>query len=276
MSGIASTYELNIASAQKRNATDARHIWSIPFLYGVNMEHHFNIDIASEYGMLEAVILNNLWFWIIHNKANDKNYHNGRYWTYNSVKALKELFPYATDKKIRNALKHLEEEEIIITGNYNASAYDRTTWYALTDKGESIMQKGQMHLPKRANGSTQKGKPIPDNKPNNKTDINTYVTDFCGDDLELTNAVNDFLAMRKAIKKPITTERAIKMLFKRLQDLSPDAQTQIAILNQSVFHNWQNVYDLKQDKGETKNTKIHNFTERKTDYSEIEKLIYNR
>ena len=34
-----------------------------------NMEHHFNVEIAKEYGILEAVILNNFQHWI-ENKNN--------------------------------------------------------------------------------------------------------------------------------------------------------------------------------------------------------------
>ena len=36
---------------------------------------------------------------------------DGLAWTYNSIKALCELFPYLTEKKIINTLKHLEENE---------------------------------------------------------------------------------------------------------------------------------------------------------------------
>jgi len=237
------------------------------------MEHHFNVEIATQYGMLEAVLLNNLYFWIEHNRANDKNYHDGYYWTYNSIKAYAELFPYVSSNKIRNALKRLEEEGLIITGNYNQSAYDRTMWYALTEKGKCIFQKYKMESVKKENGNFKNTKPIPNNKTNNKTNIDIYIQEFCGEDKELTEAVQDFLDMRKRIKKPLTTERAIKMLFKKLEDLSKDKETQVAILNQSVFHDWQSVYELK---GEQKKNKAHNFNERNTSYSDIEKLIFNK
>ena len=108
------------------------------------MYHSFDVDIASKYGVLEAIILNNLWFWIEKNKANDKNYHDGKYWTYNSVNAFSKLFPYASARKISNALNKLISDGILVTANYNSSAYDRTLWYAFTIKGESIMQKCKM------------------------------------------------------------------------------------------------------------------------------------
>lgn len=134
------------------------------------MEHHFNIQIAKEYGILEAVILNNLQFWISKNIANNANYYDGSYWTYNSVKAFQDLFPYASQKQIRAVLKKLVDMGILKTGNYNKSSYDRTLWYAFTDKGLSICPLGQMEYAKMVNGIDQQGKPIPYNKPNKKPD----------------------------------------------------------------------------------------------------------
>lgn len=138
------------------------------------MQHHFDVEIAEKYGMIEAVLLNHFEYWIELNRANGKNFYDGRFWTFNSMKAFSEIFPYLTEKKIRNALKHLQDEGLILTGNYNKSAYDRTLWYAFSDLAESIFPKGQMDLPERANQFSQKGEPIPDNNtdnnPNNNTD----------------------------------------------------------------------------------------------------------
>lgn len=140
------------------------------------MQHSFDIDIATEYGVLEAILLNNMWFWIEKNKANDTNYYDGHYWTYNSTRAFAELFPYASSRKISNALKRLIEEGVLITGNYNKVAYDRTLWYAFTKKGECIMQKCKMEDTKMSNGIVENVEPIPDIntdiKPNSKPNIN--------------------------------------------------------------------------------------------------------
>lgn len=129
------------------------------------MQHSFDIDIAKEYGILEAILLNNLWFWIEKNRANGTNYYDDNYWTYNSTRAFNELFPYASQRKIQTALAHLKDEEIIITGNYNKSAYDRTLWYAFTKKGKSIMQKCKMENTELVNGNDENVTPIPDSKP---------------------------------------------------------------------------------------------------------------
>ena len=171
------------------------------------MEHHFDIDIAAEYGMLEAVLLNNLNFWISKNKANDKNYNDGYYWTYNSVKAYHELFPYASERKIRNALNHLEDAGIIVTGNYNKSSYDRTMWYAITDYGKSIMQKCQMEGAKMANGNIENVEPIPDNNTVNNTDDNHIYIDII-----------DYLNEKAGTSYRATTKKTRDLIRARLNE----------------------------------------------------------
>lgn len=142
------------------------------------MEHSFDIDIAKEYGMLEAVLLKHIWFWVSKNKANGTHYHDGCFWTYMSIKAFTELFPYVSTKKIRNALAHLLELNLIRTGNFNNSAYDRTLWYTITELGASILLKNNFHLSKKANGSNEKGEPIPDINTDINTDINKYIVEI--------------------------------------------------------------------------------------------------
>jgi hypothetical protein len=137
--------------------------------------HMFDPQIAKEYGVNAAIIFQNLAYWIEHNRANETNFHDGRYWTYNSVRAFSVLFPYLTDKQIRGALKKLEDGGMILVGNYNKSAYDRTRWYALAEKGLSIYTKGQMDSADRENENAPEGEPIPD--------INTNETTLCKPDI---------------------------------------------------------------------------------------------
>lgn len=131
------------------------------------MQHHFDVELAQRYGAEEAILLNHFEYWIELNRANGENYYDGRYWTFNSMKAFATIFPYMSEKKIRNALKHLQDEGIIVTGNYNKQPWDRTLWYAFTDYGLSICPFGKMDDSEKANGHLQKGEPIPDNNPVN-------------------------------------------------------------------------------------------------------------
>lgn len=157
------------------------------------MKHSFDVEIARKYDIPTAVLLENLFFWIEKNKANNRHFHDGHYWTYNSIKAFVDLFPYLTERQIRYTLQKMIDNKLIITGNYNESQYDRTLWYAITDFGYCILQNCQMdntkdkndekseenpdnsHFTKLSNGISSSVRPIPDNKPNiNNNDILIY------------------------------------------------------------------------------------------------------
>jgi DNA-binding PadR family transcriptional regulator len=100
------------------------------------MNHSFNISVAEEYGIEEAILLENIYFWCKKNEANKKHYKKDRYWTYNSAKALQELFPYMSEAKIYRCLKHLQKEGLILIDRFNSNGYDQTRWYAITDKAK--------------------------------------------------------------------------------------------------------------------------------------------
>ena len=138
------------------------------------MTHTFNVDIAKEYGVDIAIVVNNIAFWLQKNKANNKHVYDGKVWTYNTTKAFTELFPYWTDNQIRRILNNMQKNGIIETGNYNATAYDRTKWYTFTDAfvktHTSICENTQMDLAKIPNGFDENHEPIPDNKPVDKQD----------------------------------------------------------------------------------------------------------
>lgn len=103
------------------------------------MNHSFNVELAIKYGIEEAILIENFAFWIKKNAANNKNYINGEYWTYNSAKALEELFPYMNLKKIQRTLIKLEELKIFKSGNFNKKTYDRTKWYCIIDSDIKAM-----------------------------------------------------------------------------------------------------------------------------------------
>lgn len=149
------------------------------------MEHQFCVELASCYGIEEAIIIQNLYFWIKKNVANGDNFYDGRYWTYNSSKAFSILFPYMTESKIYRVLKSLEEKGLIVKGNYNDTKYDRTTWYSLSDKAikelnalkyntngfsKSILQNKEKDFTKMQNGIYESKEPIPYSNTDSNTD----------------------------------------------------------------------------------------------------------
>ena len=141
-----------------------------------------------------AVLLWHIRFWVAKNKANEKHFYDGRYWTYNSVKAFSELFPEFTKSQISIALKKLEDCGAIVTGNYNSSPYDRTKWYALADENDLIKNENGNKSDEK---STNK---VTDIKPNIKTDIDIHQGDV--DD----ETWGKFKAQMKSRKKKITQD----------------------------------------------------------------------
>lgn len=63
---------------------------------------------------------------------------------------------------------------------------------------------------------------------------------------ELQDALKAFIQMRSFIKKPMT-EYALKLMLKKLDELGNNDTTKIAILNQSITHNWQGIFPLKNE-----------------------------
>lgn len=154
------------------------------------MNYIFDINLATQYGVEEAIMIGNFQFWLNKNKANNYNFINGRYWTFNSIKSFESLFPFWTKKQINRILNSLIEKEILIKDNFNKSPYDRTSWYAFKDENKflfvrendnpkevkaenqidnSIFPNGKMKEPKWENQSDQMG------KYKEYTDINTDI-----------------------------------------------------------------------------------------------------
>lgn len=139
------------------------------------MEHHFNIEDAQKYGIECAILLYNIRYWVNKNKANGKHFYDGRYWTYNSAKAFSELFPYLSKTQISRHLRKLEDMGVLVSGNYNSVAYDKTKWYTIIENPSSKMNNDDSILYNDGlemnNGGFKNEQPIPYNKPDSKPHI---------------------------------------------------------------------------------------------------------
>lgn len=134
------------------------------------MNHSFDIDRAIKYGVPQAIILENMLFWLAHNKAFGKNIHDGKVWTYNSVAAYAELFPYWTIDQIRRYFESLEKDKVLIAGNFNKKKYDKTKWHTVNDQSLiphwqiSQRRKSQKDLADLPDALGELAEPIPDIK----------------------------------------------------------------------------------------------------------------
>lgn len=83
-------------------------------------------------------------------------------------------------------------------------------------------------------------------KPKKQTkSYDEQIAEYTGNE-ELQNALKAFVQMRSFIKKPMT-EYALKLMLKKLDELGHNDTTKIAIINQSITHNWQGIFPLKDE-----------------------------
>lgn len=228
------------------------------------MKHIFDVEIAEKYGVNAAIMLENIAFWIRKNEANNVNFHDGFYWTYNSRRAFKELFPYLSEKQIETALKKLIDDGVIITGNYNETAYDRTMWYAITKKGECILHFREMDTEEKGNGLPENVKPIPDintdskqtdNKPDIKQERKTarrqpkasfdeLIKQYSKGDPEVEHLLGEWLKVRKA-KRAAMTDYAIELNLKKLDNLAAESCMSVTeYLKEVICRGWNAFYAI--------------------------------
>ena len=149
------------------------------------MNHAFDIEVAKEYGMKEAVLIAHFQFWLKKNAADNRNQHDGRFWSYNTTEVIAQSFPYLSINEVRNGINSLVKAGVLLKANYNRAAYDQTRWYAFKDQEKwlfsdenatqaaqtLILQNCEMDFAELQNPFCEIAKPIPDTNPNKYTDI---------------------------------------------------------------------------------------------------------
>ena len=123
--------------------------------------------VAERYGFEEAVFLDAIIFWYRTNKAENRNFRDGRWWTYNSIKAFEEVFPWWSAKQLRRITNSCRDQGALIAGEYNEDRRDRSLWYTpgdellalygLAEPGNCTRPNGKVHEPERASEDAQMG-----------------------------------------------------------------------------------------------------------------------
>jgi hypothetical protein len=76
-----------------------------------------------------------------------------------------------------------------------------------------------------------------------KESVNSVISEYT-ENKDLQDALHDFVDMRTKARKPLTA-RAMKLSLNELDKLAVDDVTKIAIVNQSIMHNWLTFYKLQ-------------------------------
>ena len=102
------------------------------------MRHSFEVTVAQDVGISAAIVLNHISCWCANHAEKKINFHDGRYWMYDSQAAIAEALPYISLITVKRAIATLVDNGYLVTGNFNRHKYDKTKWYALTDKSLCI------------------------------------------------------------------------------------------------------------------------------------------
>lgn len=168
------------------------------------MNHSFNVEIAKKFRIEKAVILEHFYFWIKKNKANKKNLHEGRYYTYNTAEAFAELFPYIKERRIAQLLREMENEDnLLLSGQF--FNYDRTKSYTLTDFALSFFEPSNIQ---NFDNGTYKNLTIEDAKNGDclNTDINTDIKPNINTDNECVSYIQKQIDITKQDFKKMKEE----------------------------------------------------------------------
>ena len=113
--------------------------------------------LAVAIGLNEAIVIQQVHYWLKNNQKNGINYHDGRYWTYNSIeKWQSDNFPFWSVMTVRRIFNALEAKRLLISNNFNKAVFDRTKWYTIDYS--ALVQFEQID-------SDRMNEPIPEIKP---------------------------------------------------------------------------------------------------------------
>ena len=94
-----------------------------------------NKTLARELGLNEALVLQQINYWIEINKKSGNNYVDGKYWTYNSIRAWQEKdFDYMSIDTVKRTFAKLEKMGFLLVGNFNKDPRDKTKWYTINEE----------------------------------------------------------------------------------------------------------------------------------------------
>lgn len=101
-------------------------------------------------GDREAIFLYKLWEWCEKNEANERNFHEGRYWTYNSMRGLTRIFPW-TKRELEGTINKLRDAGLILTAKLSKDPKDTTLSYTVVTEKIGVSPFGDTLSP---NGET--------------------------------------------------------------------------------------------------------------------------
>lgn len=217
----------------------------------INATHSFDVEIATQYGVDEAIVIGHFAHYIEHHAANDTNCFDGYYWTYDSAKSLAEKLPYWSSNKIQKLIKRMEEKELIVSGDFSADRFKRPKYYRLGDmfdqrvasyKAEPCQPNGLEGVSQMADSTVSQTaySSLSDQSTIQSTDLkDTSENKFTDDDLTCANYIKDKIALtfpKAAAKANISKWADVVRLMRERDGLDHKRICQlIALVSKSDF-----------------------------------------
>ena len=160
-------------------------------------------------------------------------------------------------KKVFDFMGTLEKEHMI-----EKNSNTKETVVTIVKYEDYQSSRNTKETPKKHRGNTTETPKSTNNNENNDNNILPKGNMRYVEDELLNQTVLDFIEARK--KKSPMTPKAIELMIKELNKLSPDTTVQIDIINQSIMNGWKGVFPLKQDKPQQKasTNKFNQFPQR--------------
>lgn len=108
---------------------------------------YYPLVVAQEFGILPAIILNDLKYLCDAHAKAGSDFHDGKVWCYESVESIRLKIGKVSRRQVEKALKVLEEAQLVITGQYSQNWQQRSKWYALTEKGYAFFSLEEDDVP---------------------------------------------------------------------------------------------------------------------------------
>lgn len=206
-----------------------------------------NKTLISELGIEPALLLGELASEAIYWESQGKTEDGYFYSTVENVESRTSLTAYQQ----RKAIAILQDKNIVEVVNKKGSPpkrFIKINEEALLkifniQKLKNLTFKSEKTSHLKVKKLNTKNKEEKNNKKEEYNNILSEVSPFSSN--EFKTALNDFLDMRKKIRKP-ATPRAVTLLIRKIVDLSNnDEGVAIQILNQSTLNSWLGVYPLK-------------------------------
>lgn len=135
----------------------------------MSLHHSFDVNLASQYGIPEALLIHHFQHWVMVNKRLKQNLHEDRTWTYQTLKQIAAHFPYFSVKQVERLINKLVTMKILRKGNFNKKKFDQTVWYCFENEDIFMISRfRELEMSDSGVPFPEIGKPIPESKPESK------------------------------------------------------------------------------------------------------------